>query len=110
MRLGQRRAGHADMALLAVMRGTGQRDLLIRHAEGFHNACLDGGQALERLDGGARKHRVADVPHRGQQLAAWPHDGNGAAMLALDDAAAGHFRHDRIIVHWVVSAMCPSAS
>jgi hypothetical protein len=50
-----------DMALLAAVRGAGQRQLLIAKTETIRRAGFDKDKRLQGLDGGAWKHRRGHV-------------------------------------------------
>ena len=95
-RLGQHGAGDAHMLGLAVVRGTGQCDLLRGEAEAVGGAALDHREALEGLDRRARKHRRRDAAFGGHDVVLCIHHGKGAAMPALDDAAAHDFGDDGV--------------
>ena len=94
-RFGQHRRGRRDMARLAAVRGAGERQFGIAEAVAVGGAALDQRQGLQRLDGGARKDAPADVADRRPPLAAGIDHGDGAAMEALDQRAAGDFDEDR---------------
>jgi hypothetical protein len=53
------------MSLLAAVRGTGERHLLIIEAIFIRSAGLDQRQSLEGLDGRAREYRRVDIAYRG---------------------------------------------
>ena len=51
----------ADVDVLAMMGGAGERKLLVRQRELFEGARADHGEGLHRLDGGAREDRAGDI-------------------------------------------------
>ena len=89
--LGQHGARHAQVIRLAIMGGAAQGDLFRREAETVRRATLDYRQALEGLDGGARIDRGGDGALGRDHVARRIDHRIGAAVAALDDAAAGDF-------------------
>ncbi len=77
-----------DMALLAIVRGAGERDVLVAQAEAFDGAALDEGHRLDRLVGRAWQDRRIDVAPRRDDRAVRLDDRGGTLVPALDQRPA----------------------
>jgi hypothetical protein len=89
--LGKDGAGNPQVIGLAIVRGTAERQLLLREAETVCRTAFDHGQALEGLDGGAGIDCRRDGALGRHDMARRIDHSEGPAMAALDDAAAGDF-------------------
>src|SRR5476649_2937341 len=87
------------MARLAIMRGAGQRDVLVAEAEALDGAALDEGHRLDRLVGRARQDGLVDVAPRSDDRAVGLHDRGDAFVAALDHRSARDFDDDRTCCH-----------
>ena len=88
-----------DMPGLAVMRGAGERDMLVAEAKFLDRAAFDEGHRLDRLVGRAWQDAGVDVAPRGDDGAVRFHHGGGAFVPALDHGTAGDFDDDRTFAH-----------
>src|SRR5476651_1400827 len=88
-----------DVAWLAIVRGTGERDVLVAEAEALDGAALDEGHRLDRLVGRARQDGLVDVAPRSDDRAIGLHDRGDALVAALDHRAARDFDDDRACCH-----------
>ncbi len=84
------------MLRLAIVRGAGKRDFLIREAEMIGGPAFDHRQALEGLDRRARIHGRRDAALGGDHAARGVHHAEGAAMAAFDNIAPRHFGDHRV--------------
>ena len=90
------RSTTATCARLAVVRGAGDRELLVVEAEPVGGAALDQRHRLQHLDGRARKDRPLDVAERRPAAPSASTHRDRAAMRRLARAAAHRLDEDRI--------------
>ena len=94
-----------DMAWLAAMRSTGQRDVLVAQSEALDGTALDKGHGLDRLVGGARQDwRVDIAPGRNDRPVGF-HHGRDALVPAFDDGSARDFDDDNAPAHALRSSL-----
>ena len=92
----EERGDAGDVELLALVAGTGERQLLVGQMEPVDGAGGDQGERLHRLDRRAREHRPLDVAGRGDDGSLRIDDDEGAAVAVLDPVAADQLGEDGI--------------
>ena len=86
-----------DMARLAIVRGTGQGDMLGAESEALDGAAFDEGQRLDGLGCRARQDRRIDIAPGVDHGAVGLHDRGRALVTALDHRASCDFDDDRTL-------------
>jgi len=81
---------HVDVHRLAAVRGAGQRQLGLAHAEALGRAALQQHQRLQGLDRRAREDRPVVLAQGLAQRAGGIGDGVADPVAALDPLAAAH--------------------
>jgi hypothetical protein len=88
-----------DVTLLAAVRGTRQRKLLVGEAESVGCATGDQWQSLQDFDGGAREDGAVDVTQGRMNSATDIDDRQRAPVYRFDDSASKDFDKHWIGIH-----------
>ena len=88
-----------NVARFAIVRGAGQRDVLVAEPEALDSAALDEGHGLDRLVGRARQDGRVDVAPRCDNRAVGLDDGGDALVPAFDDRTPCDLDHDCTLAH-----------
>ena len=97
--LSEPRPHRFDMALLAAVRGAGERDVLVAQPELLDRTAFDEGHGLDRLVGRTRQDGRIDVAPGRHDRAVRLDDGGDPLVPAFDDRSPRHLDDHRALAH-----------